>query len=144
MAEVLVLVEHAEGALKKVTSELITAARVVGEPSAVVIGKAGTADPLLDGLKAAGAAKVYVAESDDAENYLITPYVDVLASLVESATPAGVLLAASADGKEIGGRLAARIGSGLLGDVAAKGEWASIASSVARSPSRPRPRGTPR
>ena len=33
------------------------------------------------------------------------------------ASPAGVLLAASADGKEIGGRLAARIGSGLLVDV---------------------------
>ena len=41
----------------------------------------------------------------------------MLASLVESASPAGVLLAASADGKEIGGRLAARIGSGLLVDV---------------------------
>ncbi len=117
MAEVLVLVEHAEGALKKVTSELITAARVVGEPSAVVIGKPGTADPLIDGLKAAGAAKIYVAESDDAENYLITPYVDVLASLVESASPAAVLLSSNADGKEIAGRLAARIGSGVLSDV---------------------------
>jgi electron transfer flavoprotein alpha subunit len=117
MAEVLVLVEHAEGALKKVTSELITAARVVGEPSAVVVGKSGTADPLVDGLKAAGAAKIYVAESDDAENYLITPYVDVLASLVESASPAAVLLSSNADGKEIAGRLAARIGSGVLSDV---------------------------
>ncbi len=117
MAEVLVLVEHAEGALKKVTAELITAARALGEPAAVVVGKPGTAEPLVDGLKAAGAAKVYVAESDDAENYLITPYVDVLAQLTESATPAGVLLAASADGKEIAGRLAARIGSGLLVDV---------------------------
>ncbi len=117
MAEVLVLVEHAEDALKKVTSELITAARVVGEPSAVVIGKPGTADPLIDGLKAAGAAKIYVAESDDAENYLITPYVDVLASLVESVAPAAVLLSSSADGKEIAGRLAARIGSGVLSDV---------------------------
>ncbi|OBK74083.1 electron transfer flavoprotein subunit alpha/FixB family protein [Mycobacterium sp. 1274761.0] len=117
MAEVLVLVEHAEGALKKVTSELITAARVVGEPSAVVIGKPGTAEPLIDGLKAAGAAKIYVAESDDAENYLITPHVDVLASLVESASPAAVLLSSNADGKEIAGRLAARIGSGVLSDV---------------------------
>jgi electron transfer flavoprotein alpha subunit len=117
MAEVLVLVEHADGALKKVTAELITAARKLGEPSAVVIGKPGTAAPLTDGLKEAGAAKIYVAESDDAENYLITPYVDVLASLAESATPAAVLLAASADGKEIGGRLAARLGSGLLVDV---------------------------
>jgi electron transfer flavoprotein alpha subunit len=117
MAEVLVLVEHTEGALKKISAELITAARALGEPAAVVVGKPGTAEPLVDGLKAAGAAKIYVAESDDAENYLITPYVDVLASLAESASPAGVLLAASADGKEIAGRLAARIGSGLLVDV---------------------------
>jgi electron transfer flavoprotein alpha subunit len=117
MAEVLVLVEHAEGALKKISAELITAARVLGEPSAVVVGKPGTAEPLIEGLKAAGAAKIYVAESDDAENYLITPQVDVLASLAESAAPAGVLLAASADGKEIAGRLAARLGAGLLVDV---------------------------
>ncbi|KWX67225.1 electron transfer flavoprotein subunit alpha/FixB family protein [Mycobacterium sp. NAZ190054] len=117
MAEVLVLAEHAEGALKKVTAELITAARALGEPAAVVVGKPGTAEGLVDGLKAAGAAKIYVAESDDAENYLITPYVDVLASLAESATPAAVLLASSADGKEIAGRLAARIGSGILSDV---------------------------
>lgn len=117
MAEVLVLVEHAEGALKKVTSELITAARKLGEPSAVVVGAPGTAEPLVDGLKAAGAAKIYVAESEDAENYLITPQVDVLASLVESASPAGVLLSSNADGKEIAGRLAARIGAGVLTDV---------------------------
>src|SRR6476659_11067976 len=117
MAEVLVLVEHADGAVKKITAELITAARALGEPSAVVVGKSGTAAGLTDALKEAGAAKIYVAESDDADNYLITPYVDVLASLAESATPAGVLLAASADGKEIAGRLAARIGSGLLVDV---------------------------
>jgi electron transfer flavoprotein alpha subunit len=117
MAEVLVLVEHAEGAPKKVTSELITAARVLGDPVAVVVGKPGTAEPLIEGLKAAGAAKIYVAESDAAESYLITPSVDVLASLAESASPAAVLLAANADGKEIAGRLAARIGSGLLVDV---------------------------
>ena len=117
MAEVLVLTEHAEGALKKVTSELITAARVLGEPAAVVVGKPGTAEPLVDGLKSAGAAKIYVAESDAVANYLITPAVDVLAGLAESASPAAVLLAANADGKEIAGRLAARIGSGLLVDV---------------------------
>jgi electron transfer flavoprotein alpha subunit len=117
MAEVLVLVEHAEGAVKKVTAELITAARTLGEPSAVVIGAPGTAAPLADALKEAGAAKIYVAESADAEGYLITPFVDVLASLVESAAPAAVLLAANADGKEIAGRLAARTGAGVLSDV---------------------------
>ncbi|BBX72749.1 electron transfer flavoprotein subunit alpha/FixB family protein [Mycobacterium shinjukuense] len=117
MAEVLVLVEHSEGALKKVTAELITAARALGEPAAVVVGAPGTAAPLVDGLKAAGAGKIYVAESDVVDQYLVTPYVDVLAGLAESSAPAGVLIAATADGKEIAGRLAARIGSGLLVDV---------------------------
>src|SRR6202012_6234311 len=114
MAEVLVLVEHADGALKKVSSELITAARVLGEPAAVVVGKPGAADPLVDGLKSAGAAKIYVAESDTAENYLVTPAVDVLAALAESASPAAGLLAASADGKEIAGRPGGRRGFRLL------------------------------
>lgn len=117
MAEVLVLVEHSEGAVKKVTTELLTGARALGEPSAVVVGAPGTAAPLAEDLKAAGAAKIYVAESDDVEKYLIAPYVDVLEQLVESATPAAVLLPATADGKEIAGRLAARTGSGLLSDV---------------------------
>ncbi len=123
MAEVLVLVEHAEGALKKVSAELITAARALGEPAAVVVGVPGTAAPLVDGLKAAGAAKIYVAESDLVDKYLITPAVDVLAGLAESSAPAGVLIAATADGKEIAGRLAARIGSGLLVDVVDVRRW---------------------
>ncbi|MBS9371457.1 electron transfer flavoprotein subunit alpha/FixB family protein [Rhodococcus sp. B50] len=117
MAEVLVLVEHAEGALKKVSTELITAARALGEPSAVVAGAPGTADALQDALAAAGAVKVYAAESDDVDNYLVTPKVDILASLVESTSPAAVITAASVEGKEVSGRLAARIGSGLLVDV---------------------------
>ncbi len=117
MAEVLVLVEHADGELKKVTAELITAARALGEPSAVVVGPSGTAESLVDGLTAAGAEKIYVAESDEADSYLITPQVDVLAALVGSASPAAVIAAASADGKEVTGRLAVRLGSGLLTDV---------------------------
>ncbi|HEY5854950.1 MAG TPA: electron transfer flavoprotein subunit alpha/FixB family protein [Aldersonia sp.] len=117
MAEVLVLVEHAEGSLKKLSTELITAARALGEPSAVVLGPAGTADKLADALTEAGAEKIYVAESDLVDGYLVTPKVDVLAALVESASPAAVLTAATAEGKEVSGRLAARIGSGLLTDV---------------------------
>jgi electron transfer flavoprotein alpha subunit len=130
MAEALVLVEHADGALKKVSAELITAARVLGEPAAVVVGAPGTAAPLIDGLKAAGAAKIYVAESDDVDKYLITPVVDVLAGLAESNAPAAVLLAATADGKEIAGRLAARIGSGLLVDVVEVKQGAKAVHSI--------------
>ncbi|MGW5384492.1 electron transfer flavoprotein subunit alpha/FixB family protein [Nocardia sp. NPDC003963] len=117
MAEVLVLVEHADGAVKKVSTELLTAATALGEPAAVVTGPAGTGDKLADTLAAAGAAKIYIAESDDVDGYLVTPKVDILAGLVESASPAAVLVAATAEGKEVSGRLAARIGSGLLVDV---------------------------
>ena len=116
MSEVLVLVDHTDGEVKKVTNELLTAARAIGEPSAVVVGAPGTAAKIKEQLAAYGAEKVYVAESDDATNYLVTPHVDVLAALVEQRSPAAVLVSASADGKEISGRLAVRIGGGLLVD----------------------------
>ncbi|MBH0781457.1 electron transfer flavoprotein subunit alpha/FixB family protein [Nocardia bovistercoris] len=117
MAEVLVLIEHAEGAIKKVSTELLTAAKALGSPAAVVLGAAGTGEKLAEALTAAGADKIYIAESDDVENYLLTPKIDVLAALVESVSPAAVIVAATAEGKEVSGRLAARIGSGLLIDV---------------------------
>jgi electron transfer flavoprotein alpha subunit len=117
MAEVLVLVDHVDGEVKKVTYELLTAARELGEPSAVVVGAPGTAAKVKESLGSYGAAKVYVAESDDAGSYLVTPKVDALAALVEQASPAAVVVAASAEGKEVSGRLAIRIGSGLLYDV---------------------------
>ena len=130
MAEVLVLVEHADGALKKVSAELITIARALGDPAAVLIGKPGTAASLTDGLKEAGAAKIYVAESEAVGSYLLTPVVDVLAALVESAGPAAVLLASGADGNEIAGRLAARTGSGLLIDAVAVAAGGKVTHSV--------------
>ncbi len=116
MAEILVLVEHSAGEVKKVTSELLTAAAKLGEPSAVVVGTPGTAGKLKDRLAAYGAAKVYVAESDEVDDYLTAPAVGVLAALVASAQPGAVLIAASPDGKEIAGKLAVRTGSGLLSD----------------------------
>ncbi|RCW45184.1 electron transfer flavoprotein alpha subunit apoprotein [Halopolyspora algeriensis] len=116
MSEVLVLVDHAAGEVRKVTLELLTAARRLGEPAAVVVGESGTAGKLADSLTAYGASKIYVAESAEAGQYLITPQVDVLASLVSSAQPAAVLVPASIDGKEIAGRLAVRTGSGLLSE----------------------------
>jgi electron transfer flavoprotein alpha subunit len=119
MAEVLVLVDHLEGEIKKSTYELLTAARALGEPSAVVVGAAGTAGKLADGLKEHGAEKIYVAETDSSD--FLSPEVSVLASLVEAKSPAAVLIGVSADGKEIAGRLAVRTDSALLGDVVAVG-----------------------
>ena len=116
MAEVLVLVEHADGNVKKVTTELLTAARAIGEPSAVVIGAPGSAAALKDTLAKFGAAKVYVAESDEAAGYLVAPAAEILATIVAQASPAAVLLASTRDNKEIGARLAFKVGSGILTD----------------------------
>ncbi|MDN5919924.1 MAG: electron transfer flavoprotein subunit alpha/FixB family protein [Pseudonocardia sp.] len=115
MAEVLVLVDHVEGEIKKTTYELLTAARTLGEPSAVVVGAAGTAAKLAAGLSAHGAEKIYVAETGSTD--FLTPEVAVLQALISSASPTAVLISASADGKEVAGRVAVRTGSGLLGDV---------------------------
>jgi electron transfer flavoprotein alpha subunit len=117
MGEVLVLVDHVEGEIKKSTFELLTAARTLGEPSAVIVGGPGTATKLADGLREYGAEKVYVAETDSTE--FLSPQVDVLAALVGRLDPAAVLIASSADGKEVAGRLAVRSGSGWLNDVVA-------------------------
>lgn len=117
MAEVLVLVDHVEGEIKKSTFELLTAARGLGEPAAVVVGTPGTAAKLADGLREYGAEKVYVAESDSTD--FLSPQVGVLATLVERVDPAAVLIATGADGKEIAGRLAVRTGSAWLNDVVA-------------------------
>jgi len=119
MAEVLVVVEAADGAVAKVTLELLTLARTLGEPAAVVFGAPGTAATLVDRLAEYGAATVYVAESPDLDGYLVAPKAAVLARLVRQVSPAAVLLASSQEGKEIAGRLAVKLDNGLLTDVVA-------------------------
>jgi electron transfer flavoprotein alpha subunit len=128
MTEVLVLVEHLDGEIKKTTFELLTAARALGEPAAVVVGPAGTAGKLSEGLRSHGAAKVYVADTDSAD--FLTPEVEVLAALIGSKSPAAVLIVGSADGKEIAGRLAVKTDSALLTDVVAVSAGPSVTHSV--------------
>ncbi|TFV62934.1 electron transfer flavoprotein subunit alpha/FixB family protein [Blastococcus sp. CT_GayMR20] len=123
MAEVLVLAElnPAGGSdnptVRKTTLEALTAARALGEPSAVVLGAPGTAASVRAQLAEYGAAKVYVAESDDIEQFLVAPKAEVLAQLVAEKAPAAVVIPSSPEGKEIAGRLAIKTGSGFLTDV---------------------------
>ncbi len=117
MSEILVLVEQHEGAIAKVTGELLTAAAALGEPAAVVVGKPGTADAVAAELGALGAAKVYAAEADEATGFLVTPAVAGLAAAAAASDgPAAILLAGTVEGREVAGRLAVRLGSGLLAD----------------------------
>jgi len=114
MSEILVLVEHTDGDVKKVTLELLTKARELGTPSAVFVGIG--IEKAKDKLGEYGAAKVYVAESAELTGYVVAPKAELLARLVADASPAAVLVAATAEGKEIAGRLAIKTDSGVLTD----------------------------
>ncbi|MGS2614837.1 electron transfer flavoprotein subunit alpha/FixB family protein [Micromonospora sp. LZ34] len=120
MSEVLVVVEATrEFGVKKVTLEMLTLARELGTPSAVVLGGAGAAEALSAKLGEYGAEKIYAAESEEIDGYLVAPKATVLAELVKRVQPAAVLLASSQEGKEIAARLAVKLDNGILTDVVA-------------------------
>ncbi|MER7420749.1 electron transfer flavoprotein subunit alpha/FixB family protein [Micromonospora peucetia] len=118
MSEVLVVVEATrEFGVKKVTLEMLTLARDLGTPSAVVLGGPGAAEALSARLGEYGAEKVYAAEGEEIDGYLVAPKATVLAELVNRVRPAAVLLASSQEGKEIAARLAVKLDNGILTDV---------------------------
>lgn len=114
MAEILVLIDHVEGNPKKVSYELLTLARTLGSPSAVVLGRG--ASGAAEKVAAYGAEKVYVSEAEELDAYLVGPKAAVLAQLVTSASPFAVLLPSNAEGKEVAARLAIKTGGGLVTD----------------------------
>ncbi|WP_405891000.1 electron transfer flavoprotein subunit alpha/FixB family protein [Streptomyces sp. NBC_01527] len=114
MGEVLVFVDHVDGAVRKPTLELLTLARRVGEPVAVALG-AGAAETV-SVLAEHGAVKVLTSDAAEFADYLVVPKVDALQAAVEAVSPVAVLVPSSAEGKEIAARLAVRIGSGIITD----------------------------
>ncbi|MDQ6642749.1 MAG: electron transfer flavoprotein subunit alpha/FixB family protein [Actinomycetota bacterium] len=116
MSEILVLVDHVDGSVRKPTYELLTIAKRLGEPSAVFIGGADKADDAVVAVKKFGAEKVYVVDDAQIKGYLVAPKAEALQQLVEKTSAGAVLITSSAEGKEIAGRLAIKINSGLITD----------------------------
>jgi electron transfer flavoprotein alpha subunit len=116
MSEVLVLVDHADGAVKKPTLELLTIAKRLGEPSAVFIGAASQGDAVAETVKKYGAEKVYVVDDAEIKGFLVAPKAEALQQIAAQASPAAILISSSAEGKEIAGRLAVKLDSGLITD----------------------------
>jgi len=115
VAEILVLAEHVGGEVKKVTCELITLARRFGDPAVVVAGAgAGQAQQRCAEF---GAARIYTADDAVFDDYVVAPAAELLAQLVRDKAPALVLVAGTAEGKEIAARLAVKTDSGLFTDV---------------------------
>jgi electron transfer flavoprotein alpha subunit len=114
MTEVLVLVDHIDGAVKKPTLELLTIARRLGEPSAVFLGS-GVANAT-EMLGKYGAGKVYVVDAPEIGGFLVAPQAEALAAVAAQTSPGAILVTATADGKEIAARVAVRTGSGIITD----------------------------
>jgi electron transfer flavoprotein alpha subunit len=116
MTEVLVVVDHVDGEVKKPTYELLTIARRLGEPSAVFFGSADQGDAVAEKVKKYGAAKVYVVDDAEIKGYLVAPKAEAMQQLVEKTSPGAVLIPSTFEGKEVAARLAIKIGSGLITD----------------------------
>ena len=114
MSKVLVLIEVSDGQIANTAAGLLAAASRLGEPVAVLAAKPGS--DLGAQLGSLGAAEVYLAETDQAGQLLVTPDVDALASAVEALEPSAVLLNNSPDGRDAAARLAVRTGGALLVD----------------------------
>ena len=116
MPQVLVVVDAVDGSAPKPALELLTLARRIGSPSAVVFGP--DAERAVETLASYGAERVYLVKDQRMLDHLVVPKVEALEQIARQAGAdlAAVLLTASTEGKEIGARLALRLDSGFISD----------------------------
>src|SRR5690242_11641650 len=123
MASILVYAELSEGKVVSTTLELMTKARDLGEVYAVALGSGAKAAAATLGKY--GAKVVHVNEEAAFDDYLAEPATDAVATLFEQQKPDLILFGFTPDSREVAGRLAARLGTGLISnasDVTASGD----------------------
>jgi electron transfer flavoprotein alpha subunit len=113
----LVFIEQREGKIRKASLEALSLARkLAGGPVAAVIpGKGVTA--LAKDLAPYGAGTVHVADRDELALYGNKGYVGALDAAAKKESPDAVLIAATAMGKDVAPRFAARHDVSVLADV---------------------------
>ena len=118
MRNILVYVEAAEGKAKNVGLEILTPAKVAadgGEVIAAVIGK-DVAEAAKQAI-AFGADKAVVVDGDQYAVYNTDVYANALVELVKKYAPKAVFVGATADGKDLAPKAAAKLGSGCVTNV---------------------------
>ncbi|MBW2029175.1 MAG: electron transfer flavoprotein subunit alpha/FixB family protein [Deltaproteobacteria bacterium] len=119
---IMTIVEQRDGEIRKVSYEVVSEARRLAdslnqEVVAVLLGsnikeKAPT-------LGHYGADRVIVADDPRLQTYTTDAYVSVIDEIAKANDPAIMLLGASAQGKDLAGRLSARLGVGMAQDCTA-------------------------
>jgi electron transfer flavoprotein alpha subunit len=120
-AKVGVFAELKQGALQSTTLELLTRARDLGDVEAVALGPGAAATA--DAMGKHGAKTVLVNEDPAYAEYLAEPAAETMAELVRDRGYDLVLFGFTYDSREVAGRVAARLGVGLISnalDVAAQ------------------------
>ncbi len=120
MRHVIVYVEHKSGLTRKVTFELATQARKIadalgGKAHAVVLGQGAV--KLAEQLKAYPLDAIHVSDDPDVDKYLLDPVVDYLESVARSTGPALLLIPNTMQGRDVAGRMVARLDAGLNSDL---------------------------
>jgi electron transfer flavoprotein alpha subunit len=110
MASVWVFIQEDDGAPSALGLELLTKARSMGDVTAVYLGAGG--DEAFDTLGTYGATKVLHADAGD--SLPSAPVAAALAGRVESDKPDLILLGQAYTDRDVAGRLAARLGVGIL------------------------------
>jgi electron transfer flavoprotein alpha subunit len=111
MSEVLVLIDVVDGKATKPSLELLTIARRLGTPSAVVFGS-----DVPGNVAEYGAEKIYQLDDAVYDEFLVGPKAEALAQLVADKSPAATLVVSSNEGKEIAARVALKSDSGFIAD----------------------------
>ncbi|MEX2625969.1 MAG: electron transfer flavoprotein subunit alpha/FixB family protein [Ilumatobacteraceae bacterium] len=120
MTELLVLIDHADGAPKKLSLQMLSAASKSADElgatvSAVWLGPgAGAAADVLGGH---GATRLYTWDSPDADGYVTSPQVEGLQAAVQASGAEAVFFSSTNHVKDIAARLAIRLGGGVITDI---------------------------
>ena len=130
MTQTLILVDHEQGKVAKTAGELATLGKRVAPVTAVILANPGSADSIAEQLKNLPIEKVLVVEDSSFEKNGIAAAVDAMAQVAQAHSASAILIASSARGKEIAGRLAVRLESGIITDAVDLSADASATQSI--------------
>ena len=119
MGELLVLIDHSESEPRKVSLQMLSAAKSLAEASgdtvaAVWLGPG--ADTAAAALGSHGAQKLYHWDSEDALGYVTLPQVSALQVAFETSGADTLLFASGNHTKDVAARLAIRLDAGVITD----------------------------
>lgn len=116
MSTVLILADFSGDHATKTTAELATAAARIGSVSAVVLAPAGKGAALAATVNQGPISNIIVIESNDFASHGVAAVADALAGVVKDKSPAALLIASHAFGKEVAARVAVLTESGIITD----------------------------